>query len=147
MNPKLAILQRQMLRKMPEQPTAPASDDLAAAIERVVQERVEVALEQQRKPPAHVQRIRDQFNAPAPVTDYRQLPPTPRTAPAKNMNVQVFRDGAGLMRWITVNDAKFEIQRDGADRIVGMRQVDESPVLPALDIAVKAESRKYKEGV
>lgn len=77
-SPRLKILERQMLRKTPEQAPVPASDDLAAAIERVVQERVEQALDQRPvKPPAHVQRIRDQFDAPAPYTDFKQIPPTP----------------------------------------------------------------------
>lgn len=78
-SPRLKILERQMLRKMPEQAPVPASDDLAAAIERVVQQRVEAALEQRPvKPPSHVQRIRDQFDAPAPYTDFKQIPPTPK---------------------------------------------------------------------
>ncbi|WP_095195873.1 hypothetical protein [Pseudomonas sp. Irchel 3A7] len=132
-----------MARQEQAQAPAPEGHGLGAAIEKIIADEVERRVAeamQERKP------IRQMFNAPKPYTDFEQLPPVAKTRPPKNIGVQVFRDGAGLMRWLTVGDVKFEIQRDGADRIVGMRQVDESPVLPALDIAVKTEAR-YNPGV
>lgn len=149
-SPKLQILARQMARhQQPERAPAPASDDLAAAIERLVQERVDQAMEQQpAKTPAHVRRLLDQqFDKPPMPSDYRELPPVAKTAPKKSFGAIFHRDGAGQILWAEMsNGVKLEAVRDGAGNIVAMRQVEESPVLPALDIAAKAEARAYHPG-
>lgn len=99
-SPRLKILERQMERKAPAKAPAPASDDLAAAIERMVQERVEQALEQRPvKPPAHVQRLLDQQNKPAPVNDYRPLTPA-RKRPEWIESVVTRRDAFGRILWV-----------------------------------------------
>lgn len=148
MNAKLSLLQRRMDRQSLEQAPAPASDDLAAAIERLIEQRVDQAMEQRPvKTPAHLQRIRDQFDAPKPYTDFKQLPPVAKAPAPKAMEMRLHRDGAGVVRWMEINGVKIEALRDRAGVLLGARQVDESPVLPPLDIADKAQARKYKEGV
>jgi hypothetical protein len=96
-SPKLSLIQRRLERQTEKAP-APASDDLAGAIERLVQERVDQALEQRPvKQPAHVQRLLDQqFNNPAPVT-VKQLPPAPKT-PKVIESVVVQRDELGRIK-------------------------------------------------
>jgi hypothetical protein len=136
-----------------ERTPAPADTSLGAAIQaeidKAVQQQVEVALvrerEQQHQSP-HMRRLMEDFNAPAPITDYRELKPTPKTAPAKNISAQIFRDAAGVSRWIEINGLKFKIERDNAGKAIRMIQVDESPVLPQPDIPYKAEARKYNPG-
>ncbi|MCE6980746.1 hypothetical protein EI534_25905 [Pseudomonas frederiksbergensis] len=149
MSPKLALIARRMQRQTPEQAPAPASDDLAAAIERLVQERVDQAMEQQPvKPPPHVRRLMDEFNRPAPITDYRDLAPAPRTpAPKKPLNMLIHRDGADKILWCEMSDGtKVELIRDRAGKTIAMKEMDESPVLPALDVPYKAEARQYRDG-
>lgn len=155
MNPKLSIIQRQ-LGIGPKQEKAPAPDTsgLGAAIQQLIDQavkqqvqQVEAALEQQREQHSpRVRRLMEEFNAPPMHTDYRQLPPPPKTAPAKNLKVQLMRDAAFVTRWVQIGDLKFEIERDGAGRAVGMKQVNESPVLPQPDIPFKAEAREYNPG-
>ncbi|WP_433737439.1 hypothetical protein [Pseudomonas putida] len=149
MSPKLKLLQRQMERQTPERiPVAPASNDLAAAIERLVQERVDAALEQQPvKPPPHVRRLMDDFNRPEPVSDYRQLPAVQKTAPKNPLSMIIHRDGADKILWVETSDGlKVEMVRDGAGKAIAMREITESPVLPELDIAYKTEAREYQPG-
>lgn len=147
-SPKLQILERRMARhSQPERIPAPATDDLTAAIERLVQERVSDALEQKQKHSPKVQRLISDFNKPPMPTDYRQLPPVPKTTPKKPFNVIVHRDGAGLIRWMEMpNGLKIEAVRDGAGNIIAMREITESPVLPPPDIDYKAKARKYDPG-
>ncbi len=98
-------------------PDAPLSDDLTAAIERLVNDRVDAALEERKRPP-HVQRLMDDFNRPKPVTDYRDLPPVQTTPAPKVMEATIERDGAGLARAMVVNGQRFIAQRDGAGQLV-----------------------------
>lgn len=147
MNPKLAALHRK-LNLQPDKAPAPESG-LGAQIEALVADAVQMQVADaiERKQPARMQRLLDDFNRPKPTTDYRQLPLVQKTAPAKNMSAQIMRDGAGLARWVQIGDCKFEALRDSNNMLVGMRQLDENPVLPALDIPFKAEAREYQEGV
>lgn len=147
MNAKLSLLQMRMDRQSPGSSPTPASDDLAAAIERLIEQRVDDAVAQA-KPPAHVQQLLDrQFSKPAaPCTEYRQLPAIPTAAPKKPMRMLWHRDGAGRVLWVEFDGVKLEVMRDAAGLILGARQIDESPVLPALDIAHKAAARQYKPG-
>lgn len=99
----------------------------------------------ERKPPA---RVRQLFNAPEPVTDYRDLAPVPRTpAPKKPLNMLIHRDGADKILWCEMSDgAKFELIRDRAGKTIAMKEITESPVLPALDVPYKAAAREYQPG-
>jgi hypothetical protein len=146
---KLQILERKFAHQNPERIPAPAADDLTAAIQRLIDQRVEQALEQQpAKPSPHVQRLLDQqFNKPEPTTDYRQLPLVQKTAPKAPFNAIMHRDGAGQISWMEMsNGVKFAAIRDGAGKIIEIRQIDDSPVLPAPDIPFKAKARQYKDG-
>ena len=146
MNPKLAILQRRLNISMPEKAPVPDTGlgaQIEALVTDAVQQQVADALERSPK----VDRLIQGFNKPKPMpTDYRELPAVPKTAPAKNMSAQIMRDGAGLARWIQIGNLKFEALRDATGMLVGMRQVDESPVLPPPDIPFKAEAREYNPG-
>ena len=119
MSPKLAILQRRMNLQMPEPAPAPESGHgLGAAIEKIISDevtrRVDEAMAERAKQPA---RVRNLFNAPEPVTDYR-LPATPKTAPLKGFVMNVERDGASLARALVVDGERFLLQRDGAGNLI-----------------------------
>lgn len=149
MSSKLNLIARMAARQTPEKiPVAPASDDLAAAIERLVQERVDQALAQQpERQPVHVQRLLDrQFNKPLMPTSFEQLPVVQKTAPAKNLSMQLHRDAGGVIRWMECCGQKFRAVRDSAGVLLGIEQVDESPVLPPPDIPFKASARQYQPG-
>jgi hypothetical protein len=149
MNHKLSALARRM-NLTPEKIPAPAPESgLGAQIEQLiaqaVEERVSSALDE-RQQPAHVQRLLDrQFKPPMP-TDYRELPVTPKTAPAKNQTMLIHRDAAGAIAWAECGGMKFKTVRDGTGRIIAIEPVDESPVLPALDVPYKASAREYNPG-
>lgn len=145
MSPKLAVLHRR-LNLTPEKAPVPDTG-LGAQIEALVADAVQaqVADALERQSPK-VDRLIQGFNKPKPVTDYRQLPHVQKTAPARNMTALVHRDAAGVTRWIEVNGVKFEAMRDGAGVLLGMKQVDESPVLPPPDIPFKPEAREYNPG-
>lgn len=143
-----------MARRTPEQAPAPETSDLGAAIEALIQQRVDEALAKEREqhPPP---RVRNLFNAPEPYTDFKQIPATQRPA-AKPTEYETIwhRDGAGRVLWcetIDSNGKRFvtKVERDGAGAIIRARTTppDESPVLPALDIDYKAGAREYKDGV
>lgn len=123
MSPKLQLIAKRMkLPPLGEKAPPPADGHgLGMAIESLIADEVErrvgEAMEQQRKQPAHVNRLMDQFNKPAPVSDYRQLPTTP--AP-KVMQATIERDGAGLARAIVVNGQRLLAQRDGAGQLIGV---------------------------
>lgn len=154
-SPKLAILQRQMERRQtPERIEAPAEDDLTAAIQRLVDQKVAAALEEQ-KPSPRVQRLLDrQFNKPA-YTSFEQIPPTQKpVAKPVEATTTWHRDGAGRLLWCETIDCYgkrwvTKVERDAAGAILRAKTMppDESPVLPPLDIDPKAKARKYREDV
>lgn len=146
MSPKLAILERKMARQSSAQAPAPeGGHGLGAAIEKLIADEVErrvgEAVEQRPSP-----RVRRLFNAPAPVSDYRELPPVAKTAPKKSLNMLIHRDAAGQILWAEMDGMKVELVRDGAGRAIAMREITESPVLPPLDIADKTKARQYQPG-
>lgn len=150
MSPKLALLQRQLKIQPSTAEKIPAPDTglgaaIDAMVQQAVQQQVAEALERQQVRSPHVRRLEDALNKPT-FTGYRQIPPTPKAPTAKNLSAQLHRDGAGVTRWISIGNLKFEVQRDGADRVIGMRQVDESPVLPQPNIEFNAKAREYNEG-
>lgn len=146
MSPKLALIARKMARQTPEQAPAPEGHGLGAAIEKLIADEVERRVGEVMEQEA---RVRDQFRAPAPVTDYRQLPQVPRAQPPKEpLNMTIHRDGGGLITWCEASDGtKIQTVRDGAGNMIAMREVSESPVLPALEIPFKGEARQYQPGV
>ena len=151
-SPKLQMLERKFARQNPEQAPAPASDDLAAAIERMVQERVEQALEQRPvKPPAHVQRLLDQQNKPAPVNDFR---PPARKPPAWIESTVTRRDHLGRIMWIDTTAEGSDLvlrtevmSRNELGQICRSRTapLPADQALPALPY--EAEGRHYRDAV
>lgn len=146
MSPKLAILQRRMNLQPEQAPVPEGGHGLGVAIEQLIADEVSRRVGEAMQQSPKVQRLLDDFNRPKPVTDYRDLPPVQKTTPAKSMSALIHRDGAGLARWVEVNGIKFEALRDGAGVLLGMKQVDESPVLPAIDIPYLAGARQYQDG-
>lgn len=147
MSPKLQLLAKRMkLPPMGEQAPAPETSGLGAAIEQLIQRKVDAAVEEQQLHSPKVERLLNQMNKPAPTTDFKQLPPLQRTAPIKNFDMTIHRDAANRILWAQCGNVKFEAVRDGAGCLIGTRQIHESPVLPALDIPFKVEAREYDPG-
>lgn len=132
------MLRRQALEKAP----APAPDSgLGAAIDTLIQQRVDEALAGERE--RHAAQIR-QLTEQIKNQPQRQLPPAPRT-PAEPLTMLVHRDGADKVLWLECSDGtKAEVVRDGAGNMIAMREITESPVLPKLDIPFKGEARQYR---
>lgn len=149
MNPKLQLIARQVNRREASAPApVEASGGLGASIEamieQAVQERVDAALAEQR-------RVLEASRPPAPTyTDYRQLPPTPKTRAPKAIEATIQRDGAGLARAIVINGVRYLAQRDAAGQLVRMVSEDKAsevtysglPVAPA-DINMVVPRRLY----
>jgi hypothetical protein len=142
-----------MSRQTPERIPAAPADDLAAAIERLVQERVDQAVEEQ-PVSAHVQRLLDrQFYKPPMPTSFRQIEPVqkPDKKPAE-YETTWFRDGAGKISWCETiaNGVRFKtvVERDGGGNIVRTKTTagGESPVLPPPDIDPETKAREYNPG-
>ncbi|WP_141234423.1 hypothetical protein [Pseudomonas sp. Irchel s3b6] len=144
---KLKILERQMARQSPEKIPVPADDDLAVAIQRLVDQRVEAALEQRPvKQPAHVRRLMDDFNRPEPTTDFRQIPPTPRAVAPKAMEMSFQRDELGRINLVNAGLMQWRVQRNEVGQIVRMVPADIAPMPPAIAPPVLAEARTYDPG-
>lgn len=149
MNAKLEILRRRMERQMPEKIPAPADDDLAAAIQRMIDQRVSEAIERQpAKQPAHVQRLLDQqFSKPAaPISDYRQLPAVPRAVQPKALEFQFGRDELGRINRVDVGGMQWYAQRNELGQITRMVPADLVPPPPAIEPPALAASRAYQLG-
>jgi hypothetical protein len=146
-SPKLAILQRQMERRTPERIPAPA-DDLTAAIQQLIDQRVDQAMEEQ-PAPAHVQRMLDrQFNKPAHMpTDYRELPAVAKTPAPKMREIQFQRDELGRVVTVSCGTLEFHVQRNPLGKIVRMVPSDIAPPPTAIEPPFKAEAREYNPGV
>lgn len=137
MSPGMERIARQQDRQAPE-PT-PVTGDLGLMIEQMiaqqVEKRVSEALEQQR-----------QFNKPAPVTDYRQLPPVQKTPARKAMEIQLQRNELGQISMVDMGDMQFRVQRNQLGEIVRLVPADIAPMPPAIKPPYKAEARKYDPG-
>jgi hypothetical protein len=135
-NAKLQLLQRKMDRQQAPAPTT-ADDDLTAAIQRVVDQRVEQALEQQqaKQPPPQVQRLLNQQFRPAPITSFEQLPPVPRTRAPKAAETQLARDELGRVNKITVGTMEFYVQRNELGQAVRVVPSDTAPMPPVVQSA------------
>lgn len=145
-SPRLQILERRLARQSPEKIPAPADDDLAAAIQRLVDKRVEAALEQRPvKPPAHVQRLLDQqFEKPPMPTSFKQIPPTPKAPAPKAMEFHFQRDELGRISVINAGDRQFRVQRNELGDIVRMVPADIAPMPPAIEPPALAAAREYQ---
>lgn len=117
---------------------APAATGLGAAIENLiaeqVAEQVEAAVEKQRpyQNPA-VPEHRRPFTDKAESHEFPGPPPA-RTAPPKDLTVQLHRDETGRPYKVTAGSMTFNIQRDSAGRAVRMVAEDNgdaTPVPPA----------------
>ncbi|MDM9599231.1 hypothetical protein QTN23_06985 [Pseudomonas shirazica] len=124
MNSKLSLIAKQVSRR--EQAMAPAPDmpsgglgnAIEQMIEQAVEERVNAALQEQR-------RQLEASRPPAPTfTDYRQLPPVAKTTAPKTIEATIQRDGAGLARSVTINGVRYLAQRDAAGQLVRMVSED-----------------------
>lgn len=145
-SPRLKILERQMLRKTPEQAPAPeGGHGLGAAIEKLIADEVErrVGEAVERKPPP---RVRDLFKAPAPVSDYRQLPPVQRAVAPKAMDITFQRDELRRIAVVDMGDMQFRVQRGAHGEIVRLVPIADAPMPPAVEPPFKAEARKYNPG-
>ncbi|KJK09308.1 hypothetical protein UB47_01845 [Pseudomonas sp. 5] len=118
----MQLIAKQMERR--EQAQAPAPDTgVGAAIENMiadeVERRVSGALAEQRR--------QLEASRPKPTySDFKQIPPPPRTPTPKAMSAQIQRDGAGLARAIVINGVRFLAQRDAAGQLIGMVSEDQA---------------------
>jgi hypothetical protein len=136
MNPRLAILSRQMQRQTEKIPAAPETG-LGASIEALVQQAVkdQVADALEERHSSHTQRMLDQFSQPKPAP-VRQLPPA--KTPKVIESVVVQRDELGRIKKMvskpTSGDGPtFEMtvaQRDENGHITRMvtSQIDDTPL-------------------
>lgn len=149
-SPKLQMLERQMARREERIPVAEPSG-IGAAIEELIAGEVARKVGEVEKA-ANNKKLDRLFNKPErPMTDFKQLPPTPRTPfPTAPMEAWVHRDGANKIVWAEMinngRTVKVKIIRDGAGLMIGCKEISESPVLPAPDIEFKADARQYKPG-
>ena len=145
-SPKLEILARQMARNQPERVPAPESG-LGAAIEQLVQQAVQEQVAdaiEQRKPPAHVRRLMDDFNKPEPTTDFRQIPPTPKAPVPKALEFQFGRDELGRINRVDEGGMQWYAQRNELGQITRMVPTDLVPPPPAIEPPALAASRAYQ---
>ena len=147
MTPKFEIIARQIARhQQPERVQARATDDdLAAVIQRMIDQRVSEAIERQPvKPPARVQRVFDQFDAPKPYTDFRQIEPPPKARVPKAMELHFQRDELGRINRVNAGDMQWVVQRNELGDIVRMVPADIAPMPPAIEPPALAASRQYQ---
>ncbi|VVO87962.1 hypothetical protein PS903_02128 [Pseudomonas fluorescens] len=145
MSPKLAILERRMKLQASEKIPAPATGDLAATLEALIAERVDAALERQPvKPPARVQRITDQFDAPKPYTSFDQIPATPKAPAPKAREMHFQRDELGRINRVNVGNMQWVVQRNELGDIVRLTPSDIAPMPPAIQPPALAASRAYQ---
>ncbi|MDH0707035.1 hypothetical protein N5D53_10955 [Pseudomonas sp. GD03862] len=128
MNSKLSLIARQVERREQQQAPAPVETSgiggaIEAVIERMVEERVAAALAEQRR--------QLEFNKPKPVTDYRDLPPIPRTRAPKSMECQLYRDELRRVNRISIGTMEFVVQRNEVGQVVRMVPADIAPLPPA----------------
>lgn len=129
MTPKLRLMARQVERREQQAPaptpeTSGIGGAIEAMIEQAVEDRVQAAIAEQRR--------QLEFNKPAPVTDYRQLPPVPRTRVPKAMEVQLMRDELRRVSRIIVGNLEFVVQRNELGQVVRMVPADTAPMPPAV---------------
>ncbi|MFG0324726.1 hypothetical protein ACF8EF_20720 [Pseudomonas sp. zjy_15] len=129
MNSKLSLIARQVERREQQQAPAPVETSgiggaIEAVIERMVEERVAAALAEQRR--------QLEFNKPKPVTDYRDLPPIPRTRAPKAMECQLYRDELRRVNRISIGTMEFVVQRNEVGQVVRMVPADIAPLPPAV---------------
>lgn len=135
-------------QKAKEQAPPPATTDLGAAIESLIQQQVAEQLVEATKHVAPVNpRVPEHRRAFTDTAEQHEFPPPPpATAAPKDLTVSLQRDAAGKPIFAMVGPVKFEIQRNSEGRVVRMVQVDEAPVLPQPPVPYKAAARKYKPG-
>lgn len=129
MTPRLQLIARQMDRREQQQAPAPVETSgiggaIENMIEQAVEERVAAALAEQRR--------LLEISRPAPVTDFKQLPPIPQTRAPKAMEVQLMRDELRRVNKITVGTMEFVVQRNELGQVVRMVPADIAPMPPAV---------------
>lgn len=124
MNSKLSLIAKQVERREQQQAPAPVETSgiggaIEAMIEQAVEERVQAALQEQRR--------QLEISRPQPTyTSFEQIPPTPKTRAPKAIEATIQRDGAGLARSVTINGRRFLAQRDAAGQLVRMVSEDQA---------------------
>lgn len=150
MSPKLALIARQFARSNPEKKPEPEAHGLGAAIEKLIADEVErrvgEVMTERTKEPAHVRRLMDDFNRPAPVTDYRQLPAVPHKQPMKAMDITFQRDELRRIAVVDMGSMQFRVQRGALGEIVRMVPIADAPMPPAIEPPLKASARQYNPG-
>ncbi|MHC8382660.1 hypothetical protein [Pseudomonas sp. LB3P14] len=142
--PPMSPNMERIARQLPaEKAPPPEGYGLGASIERLIADevsrRVGDALEEQRQ-------LDRQFNKPAPITDYRDLPPVPRTQPPKAMDVTFQRDELRRIAVVNMGDEQWRVQRGALGDIVRMVLIDQAPVPPAITPPYLPAARKYQPG-
>lgn len=115
----------------------PPTSDLGAAIEQLIKDAAAAAAEAtvEKQKPLHNPAVPEHRR---PFTDKVEQhsfpPPPPRTAPPRDLTVQLFRDETGRANRVTVGDMVFNVQRNQEGRVVRMVAEDigdPTPVPPA----------------
>lgn len=134
-SPKLQQLERKLGRSQVPQPVSPTGSGLGDAIERLLQAEVEKQVSEQMDkrpstPSPRLRRMLDGMNRPEPE---RWTPaadtfdaPTPaermNVKPPKAIDVQFTRGADDRINTVHIGNKTMRVQRDGAGRIVGMRE-------------------------
>ncbi|MFK0090185.1 hypothetical protein ACIQUS_23180 [Pseudomonas sp. NPDC090755] len=144
MSPKLKMLERKMLRQEQAQAPTPADDDLTTAIQRLIDQRVEQALEQQPvKQPPQVQRLLDQqCNRHQTFVNFKQVPTPPRTPAPPMRDISFDRDEFGRICAAHCGNLTFFCQRNELGQVVRLIPSDVAPMPSAVAPAKVNQPRK-----
>ena len=143
MSPKLQLLARRMNLSAPAEKEQAPDTGIGAAIESMIQQAVEERVEKAQS--THVKRLLDQqFNKPAPVTDYRQLPTPPRAIAPKALEFQLQRDELGRINVVNAGNMQWRVQRNELGEIVRLIPSDIAPMPPAIEPAEINQMRPRK---
>ncbi|UVJ46210.1 hypothetical protein NVV94_12120 [Pseudomonas sp. LS1212] len=130
---RLLYRARQLGIELPDKAPDPVDvSGLGTAIQQLIDasvaERIAKELERQREQSSHTERMMREFNAPAP------LPPTPANAgagPRLVPEMQFVRDSAGQIFQVKYNNgAVLQAVRDGAGKVIGMKEIRPPTVPP-----------------
>ncbi|MGR6454785.1 hypothetical protein ACU5P1_23550 [Pseudomonas plecoglossicida] len=133
MNAKMRLIAKRMDRQAPA-PVPVEDRGVGAAIERLITDEVERRVDEavQKQPPARVQQVLDGFNEPKPVTDYRELPPIPRTRAPKASEISFDRDEFGRLSAAHCGNFTLYCQRNELGQVVRMVPSDIAPLPPVV---------------
>lgn len=126
-SPRLLAITRRLDRAKPAEKT-PASGDLGAAIEALIEQRVEERVSAElgtmrERMQQHSPRVQQLMRTPAPSAE--SPPPAPRTAPPTDHTVQVVRrDENGRLEVVEVDGKmRMKVERDSLGRTVRLVEI------------------------